>query len=97
MLTRTLGWWAPIALACVLSLAGCRSLPDPESPGALVFARRCGECHRTYSPGSMTWPMWEYQLGRMRLLFTQVHRPWLSPEEEKLVTDYLKQHAAGTS
>jgi hypothetical protein len=41
--------------------------------------------------------MWEYQLGRMHLLFTQVHRPWLSPEEEKLVTDYLKQHAAGSS
>ena len=27
-----------------------------KSPGALVFARRCGECHRAYAPGSMTWP-----------------------------------------
>jgi hypothetical protein len=45
----------------------------------------------------MTWPMWEYQLGRMKLLHTQLHRPWLSPEEERLVTDYLQRHAQGTS
>jgi hypothetical protein len=41
--------------------------------------------------------MWEYQLGRMRLLFTQLNRPWLSSEEETLVTDYLKRHAGGHS
>lgn len=94
MLRRRLGW---VALACALELAGCRSLPDPESPGAQVFARRCGECHRAYTPGSMTWPMWEYQLGRMRLLFEQLHRPWLPPEEETLVIDYLKRHAEASS
>jgi hypothetical protein len=42
----------------------------------------------------MTWPMWEYQLGRMQLLFTQLHRPWLSPEEERLVIEYIRRHAA---
>lgn len=86
------------ALAALLVLAaGCAKLPDPESPGAQAYARRCGECHRAYVPGSMTWPMWEYQLGRMRLLFTQLRRPWLSPEEERLVIDYLQHHAGGAS
>lgn len=84
-------------LACLLLVvAACsRPLPEPESPGAQVFAQRCGECHRVYSPGSMTWPMWEYQLGRMKLLFTRLRRPWLTPEEEALVTDYLQRHARG--
>jgi len=85
---------AVIALALV---AGCRSLPDPESPGAQAFARRCGECHRAYQPGALTWPMWQYQLGRMKLLFGQLGRPWLSPDEERLITEYLEQHAQGHS
>jgi diheme cytochrome c len=85
-----------LAMGAILA-AGCTSLPEPESPGAQAFARRCGECHRAYSPGSMTWPMWEYQLDRMRVLFAQLRRPWLSPEEEALVTDYLKRHAGGRS
>lgn len=89
MLTRAL------ALGMLL-VAGCgKGLPEPESEGAQVFARRCGECHRAFSPTSMTWPMWEYQLGRMRLLFTQLGRPWLSPQEERLVIEYIQRHAAG--
>jgi hypothetical protein len=85
--------WA--AVAGVVLLAGCRSLPEPESPAAQAYKARCGDCHRAYMPGSMTWPMWEYQLGRMKLLYAQLRRPWLTPQEESLVTDYLKRHAEG--
>ena len=88
MLTRTV-------LLGLVVLAGCRSLPEPESPAAQMYQARCGACHRAYMPGAMTWPMWEYQLGRMKLLHTQLRRPWLTPEEESLVTDYLKRHAEG--
>ncbi len=84
-------------VASAVLAVGCASLPEPESPGAQAFQRRCGECHRAYAPGSMTWPMWQYQLDRMHLLLTQLHRPWLSSEEEALVTDYLKRHAGGRS
>jgi hypothetical protein len=75
--------------------AACTRLPDPDSPGAKAFATHCGSCHRAYAPSSMTWPMWEYQLGRMRMLFAQLRRPWLGPEEERLVIDYLQRHAGG--
>jgi hypothetical protein len=86
-----------LLVASVLAL-GCEApLPDAETPGAQTFARRCGECHRAYGPGSMTWPMWEYQLGRMKLLFSQLGRPWLTPDEERLVTEYLRTHAQGAS
>jgi hypothetical protein len=89
MLTRAL-------LLGMLLAAGCGApLPEPESVGAQAFVRRCGECHRAYTPGSMTWPMWEYQMGRMRLLFTQLRRPWLAPDEERLIVDYLQRHAGG--
>ena len=85
-----------IVLVTSLLAAACASpLPEAGSPGALAFERRCGECHRAYAPGSMTWPMWEYQLGRMKLLLSQLHRPWLSPEEERLVVDYLQRNAGG--
>src|SRR2546425_960144 len=67
-----------------------------DTPAARVYAQRCGECHRAYQPGSMTWPMWQYQLGRMQTLFLQLRRPWLSREDEGLVVDYLRRHA-GTS
>ena len=87
-----------VASLGLLLAVGCGGqLPEPESPGAQVYARRCGECHRAYAPPSMTWPMWQYQLGRMHLLFTQLGRPWLAPDEERLITDYIQRHAGGTS
>jgi len=88
MLTRALA-------AGVLLLAGCRALPEPESPAAQLYKAQCGSCHRAYHPGTMTWPMWEYQMGRMKLLYTQLRRPWLTPQEESLVNGYLKRHAEG--
>jgi hypothetical protein len=87
-----------VAWLGLLLAVGCgRQLPEPESAGAQAFVHRCGECHRAYAPQSMTWPMWQYQLGRMHLLFTQLGRPWLAPDEERLITDYIQRHAGGTS
>jgi Dihaem cytochrome c len=89
MLTRA------VALGMLLA-AGCGpGLPEPESAAAQAYVARCGGCHRAYAPASMTWPMWEYQMGRMRLLFTQLRRPWLTPEEERVIVDYLQRHAGG--
>jgi hypothetical protein len=84
-----------IRLAVVVAAlaAGCTRLPDPESPGAQAYARRCGECHRAYAPGSMTWPMWQFQLGRMHGVLARAGRPWLTADEEGLVTEYLRSHA----
>lgn len=86
-----------VLLAALLLAVGCASpLPEETSPGAQVLVGRCGECHRVYAPGSMTWPMWEYQLGRMKMLYTALHKPWLSAEE-RMLTDYLQRHAGGRS
>jgi len=86
-----------LVVGLAVAVAGCGgSLPDPESPGARVLATRCGGCHRVYAPGSMTAEMWRFQLGRMRALFTDRGIPWLTPDDERALLDYLTVHA-GTS
>jgi hypothetical protein len=77
-----------------VSLAACSvELPEPDSPGARILTARCGGCHRLYPPGVMTFSMWEMQFGRMRTLFAQRGIPWLPPDEERVLLDYLRTHA----
>ena len=83
-------------LSALVLASGCAPLPEADTPPAQLYARRCGECHRAYQPSTMTWPMWEYQLGRMKMLFMQLRKPWLGPDEERTVVDYLQRHAGGT-
>jgi Dihaem cytochrome c len=81
----------------LLLVAGCGpSLPDPDTPGARVLAARCGGCHRVYAPGLMTADMWRYQVDRMRTLFAQRGIPWLSPDDERALLDYVTSHAGGS-
>jgi hypothetical protein len=40
--------------------------------------------------------MWRFQLGRMRALFADRGIPWLAPDDERALLDYLIAHA-GTS
>ena len=77
--------------------AGCgASLPEPDAAGARVLRERCAGCHRLYAPGSMTLAMWQVQLGRMREEFARRGMPWLTPDEERVLLQYLAAHA-GTS
>ena len=74
--------------------AGCGpALPDPDSAGAHVLRERCGGCHRVYAPGTMTREMWELQIGRMRGLYARRGMPWLTPDEERTLREYLEAHA----
>jgi hypothetical protein len=82
-------------VAALVLAAACAKLPEDGTPAAELYARRCGECHRAYQPGAMTWPMWEYQLGRMKTLFLQLRKPWLEPDEERMMVEYLERHALG--
>jgi len=74
--------------------AGCGpTLPDADAPGARVLRERCVGCHRLYAPGSMTLAMWKVQTGRMREEFARRGMPWLPPDEERALLDYLAAHA----
>ena len=81
----------------LVAVLGCGpALPDPDTPGAAVLRARCTGCHGLYAPGSMTFPMWQVQIERMRGLFAQRGLPWLDAREERALLDYLAAHA-GTS
>lgn len=93
---RRRGWLGSGMVGLVCAALGCGpSLPDPDSPGARVLAVRCGQCHRPYAPQTMTVAMWDVQLDRMRRLFAERRIPWLHPEEERVLREYLAAHAGG--
>ena len=84
-------------LAALVLVVGCGgALPDPDAPGARVMRARCAGCHRVYAPSTMTVDMWKVQVARMQALFAQRGIPALTPDEERVLIDYLTAHA-GTS
>ncbi len=76
------------------ALAACsRELPDPESPGAVVYVRECGVCHAPLHPGLLTAEMWKIQVARMADMRVRRNLPPISPADEKLILEYLTSHA----
>lgn len=87
--------WAVAAAALTAGLAGCDArLPDPDSPGARLYASRCGGCHRLYAPRLMTAPMWAVTLARMQGEFVRRGLYPLAPAERQRLLDYLEDHSA---
>lgn len=83
-----------VLFAAAAAAAGCNaSLPDPDSPGARLYAERCGGCHRLYAPGSMTAEMWRLQVERMHGDMARRGRRPLTPAETAVLLDYLRQHS----
>ena len=91
------GWHAIIAVLAVAALAvGCDArLPDPESPGAHLYADRCRGCHRLYAPGVMTSEMWKITVQRMQGELARRGLPTLSVDEQARLLDYLDHHSTG--
>lgn len=87
-----------VALAAAAWLAGCDArLPDPQSPGARLYAERCGGCHRLYAPGSLTSAMWEVTVRRMQGELARRGVPPLTADEQATLLDYLDQHSTARS
>ncbi len=83
-----------LALASVVAL-GCQAeLPEPTSPGAILYRTRCQGCHRLYHPGTMTAAMWRVQVERMQREFTRRGMAELSRDEMELLLSYLEAHSS---
>jgi hypothetical protein len=83
-----------LLLGVALMLAACNAkLPEPESPGAKLYARRCGTCHRLYAPSSLTFAMWKVQVDRKQGMMVRQGLPPLTPAERDLLLDYLRRHS----
>jgi hypothetical protein len=79
-----------------LVTAGCDArLPDPDAPGARLYADRCGGCHRLYAPASLTAAMWEVTVRRMQGELVRRGVPPLTRDEQATLLAYLAQHSTG--
>ena len=84
--------------AALLSLLGCNaSLPEPESPAAQLYQKRCSVCHRLYAPSLLTAEMWRVMLGRMEIEMQRRGVPLPTPAEQAAILDYLRKHASNSS
>ena len=82
-----------LALAAAVAL-GCQTeLPEPASPGAMLYRTRCQGCHRLYHPGTMTAAMWRVQVDRMQGEFVRRGMAQLSRDEMELLLAYLDAHS----
>ena len=88
--------WAGAALLIALAAAGCDArLPDPESPGAHLYAARCSGCHRLYAPAAMSAEMWKLTMARMQGELARRGLPTLSTDDQARLLDYLDRHSTG--
>jgi hypothetical protein len=78
-----------------LGWLGCDArLPDPQAPGAVLYAERCRGCHRLYAPGLLKSEMWKVVVDRMQGEIVRRGLPPLTPEERKVVMAYLEKHSS---
>jgi cytochrome c2 len=90
LLSRLLG-----LAGLALCLTACNAkLPDPQSPGAVLYKERCNGCHRIYAPGSMKPEMWRITLDRMQGQIARNGGQPLSAEEYQTVLAYLQKHSS---
>ncbi|MBF6561344.1 MAG: cytochrome C [Candidatus Binataceae bacterium] len=83
------------AVALAMGVAGCAPKPLPESGSAaeLLYAGRCGQCHRPYNPRTLTAAMWDLQVDAMQLKIAQAGQAPLSAAERRTIIGYLERNA----
>lgn len=91
--------WGSAIVGCTTVaalLAACNApLPEPESPGARIYASRCNTCHRLHAPSALTFEMWKMKVALMQGEMVRRGLPPLTPEERELLLDYLRRHSHG--
>jgi Dihaem cytochrome c len=87
---------ALLALMLALAPAACeKPLPEVGSASELLYATKCGSCHRAYNPHSLTAPMWQVQMDTMQVKMAAAGQRPLTPEEQNEILTYLQRNAGG--
>jgi len=82
-----------VALVVLIATSACSpALPEPESAGAVLYARRCATCHRLYAPSTMKYELWMQYVDRMQGEMVRRGLPPLSDSERTTLLDYLRRH-----
>ncbi len=87
-----------LALLTLSYAGGCNaSLPEPESPAAQLYQKRCSVCHRLYAPSLLTNEMWQFMMGRMDVEMQRRSMPLPTPQERAAILEYLQKHASNAA
>ena len=77
-----------------ISVDACtRPLPEQNTAAAQLYARRCGQCHSAYGPGSLSAAMWQVQVQMMEDKMRQFGVPPLTDQERATILSYLTRNA----
>jgi mono/diheme cytochrome c family protein len=70
-----------------------RTLPSPESQGAILFKERCSQCHSLPDPTLHTGAEWPGTVEKMRAYMQAMDKKVITKDEEKEIVGYLQNHA----
>jgi hypothetical protein len=86
-----------LLIASILLIAGCAvgrptPIPDASSQAAGLYIEKCGPCHSVPHPKRHTFAEWEQIIVVMKKRMESKGMSF-TPEERKIVLDYLKEHS----
>jgi hypothetical protein len=82
-----------LTLLVVGTTSACTKLPEPESPGAVLYTERCTGCHRAYAPSALKFEMWKMVVNRMQGVMSRSGLRPLTAEESAVLLDYLRRNS----
>jgi len=81
-----------LGLFCMTGCSMTQTIPEPESPGARLYLKKCTQCHGLPGPKRHTAEQWDHLLVMMSGFMDQKGLPFPA-EEKKLIRDYLHKNA----
>lgn len=93
--TKRLFVFGALCVAFVLMATGCeeRPLPEADSPPAILYAEKCGTCHKARNPEVHTYIGWVKVLPIMEKRAVEMGMEHLLTAEEKtIILRYMKKH-----
>jgi len=70
-----------------------QTLPEPQSEGAQLLQRYCGQCHAPPAPAAHTAREWPQVVERMKQHMVTQGKAMPDREQLREITDYLQNHA----
>jgi cytochrome c553 len=70
-----------------------QNLPDPDSDGAKLVAKYCGQCHTPPKSSTQTADQWPRVIQRMKRYMGSQKKPAPDDERTQTILKYLTRHA----
>lgn len=81
-----------VVLMCMTGCSAAQMVPEPESPGAKLYLKKCAQCHGLPGPKRHTPEQWDHFLAMMKGFMDERGYPF-SANEKKIIQEYLHRNA----